>query len=208
RAHPEIEYAIGATRQAVLDHFIDTEGDQSMSQIKAALPNILPGTVEACVRREWEVGRLLRVSPGVYRLAPPEPAEPKPAPPPGRPEILSDEAWLAAMDEWFENRSSWDVLELGPFPNDPTNRIPQHVRVRFADRARKREERRKDREAAQARQAAADQELRDKLMGFPDTSGVAEGAAAGELSCVLVADAFPLAFDQCATMLGMTTARQ
>jgi hypothetical protein len=37
---------------------------------------------------------------------------------------------------------------------------------------------------------------------------VAEGAAAGELSSVLVADAFPLAFDQCATMLGTMTARQ
>src|SRR5262245_61752824 len=70
RALPEIEYAIGSTRQAILDHFLDTEGDQSMAQIKAALPNILPGTIEACVRSERQQGRLLRVSPGVYRLAP------------------------------------------------------------------------------------------------------------------------------------------
>jgi integrase len=32
RALPEIEHAVGATRQAVLDHFLDTEGDQSMAQ--------------------------------------------------------------------------------------------------------------------------------------------------------------------------------
>ena len=54
RALPEIEYAIGATRQAIFDHFLtltpDTDGDQSMAQIKAALPNILPGTIEACIR--------------------------------------------------------------------------------------------------------------------------------------------------------------
>jgi hypothetical protein len=82
----EIEYPIGATRQSILDHFIDTEGDQSMAQIKAALPNVLPGTVEACVRREWEAGRLLRVSSGVYRLAPPEPPERPSTPPPPTPD--------------------------------------------------------------------------------------------------------------------------
>ena len=152
RAHPEIEYAIGATRQAVLDHFIDTEGDQSMAQIKAALPNVLPGTVEACVRREWEAGRLLRVSPGVYRLAPPpKPAEPKQAPPPKQPEVLSDEEWLAAMDVWFEDRSSWDVQKLGPPPNEPGNWIPPSVRVRFADRVRKQDARRREREEADAK---------------------------------------------------------
>jgi len=75
RVLPEIEHAIGATRQAILDHFIDSEGDQSMSQIKATLPNVLPATVEACVRREWQQGRLLRISPGVYRLASPRPPE-------------------------------------------------------------------------------------------------------------------------------------
>src|SRR5437899_1861102 len=85
RAMPEIEYPVGPVRQAILDHFLDSDSpEQSMAQIKAALANVLPGTVEACVRREWEAGRLLRVSPGVYRLAPakppgpPEPPEPAP----------------------------------------------------------------------------------------------------------------------------------
>jgi hypothetical protein len=46
----EIEYPIGATRQAILDHFLDSDSpEQSMSQIKAGLPNVLPGTVEAAV---------------------------------------------------------------------------------------------------------------------------------------------------------------
>jgi hypothetical protein len=34
---PEIEYPIGSTRQAVLDHFLDSEGDQSVAQIIAEL---------------------------------------------------------------------------------------------------------------------------------------------------------------------------
>jgi hypothetical protein len=28
------------------------------------------------------------------------------------------------MDEWFADRSSWDVQKLGPPPNEPGNRIP------------------------------------------------------------------------------------
>src|SRR5262245_7391189 len=107
RALPEIEHAIGAPRQAVLDHLLATEGDHSMAQIKAALPNVLPGTVEACVRREWEAGRLVRVSPGFYRLAPAKPPEAKPAPTPepDPPGVLTEEEWLAAMDAWFTDRS-------------------------------------------------------------------------------------------------------
>jgi hypothetical protein len=117
RALPfEIAHAIGATRQAILDHFLDTEGDQSMAQIKAALPSVLPGTIEACVRRELLAGRLLKVSPGVYKLAPVSPPEAKPAPPPepGLSKELSDDGWLAAMDAWFVDRSTWDREKLGP----------------------------------------------------------------------------------------------
>src|SRR6266436_8916114 len=110
RAFPKIERAIGATRQAILDHFIDSEGDQSMSQIKAALPSVLPATVEACVRREWEAGRLLRISPGVYRLAPPKPPE-APKPPPPQPE--EEAMWFEALERWVVDRS-WDTEKLGP----------------------------------------------------------------------------------------------
>jgi hypothetical protein len=128
-ALPEIEHAIGATRQAVLDHFLDTEGDQSMAQIKAALSNVLPGTVEACVHREWQQGRLLRISPGVYRLAPARPVEPPKPPSPPPPPTPGDEAmWFEALERWAVDRS-WDT-ELGPPPDQPNN-IPADIKGAF-----------------------------------------------------------------------------
>jgi hypothetical protein len=170
RAMPEIEYPVGPVRQAVLDHFLDSDSpEQSMAQIKAGLSTVLPGTVEAAVRREWEQGRLLRVSPGVYRLAPPKPAEPaKPAPQPDPPAVrsdgMTDQDWLAALEAWVVDHASWDVEKLGPRPNEPGNRIPPDIRMRFTDRLRKRQERQRDREVADAKRAAADRELRDKLI--------------------------------------------
>jgi len=161
RVLPEIEHPVGPVRQAVLDHFLDTEGDQSMAMIKAALANVLPGTVEAAVRREWEQGRLLRVSPGVYRLAPARPSEPvKPAPPPPEDEAM----WYSALDAWALDSSSWPVEELGPPPGAPDRRIPFLVEARWADRQRKRQERRKEARAVAAKRAEADRELRDKLI--------------------------------------------
>jgi len=156
RALPEIEHAVGATRQAILDHFLDSDSpDQSMAQIKAALSNVLPGTVEACVRREWQQGRLQRVSPGVYRLAPAKPPPPLP----------EDEAmWFSALERWAVDPASWNVEEFGPTPDQVDNRIPSAVKMRFNDRIRKRHERRKETEAAAAKRAAADVELRDKLI--------------------------------------------
>jgi hypothetical protein len=92
----EIKHAVGATRQGILDHFLDldAETNQSMAQIKAALPHVLPGTVEAAVRREWECGRLLRVSPGVYRLVTASASEPvkAEAPPP-----VEEATWFEAL---------------------------------------------------------------------------------------------------------------
>jgi hypothetical protein len=170
RALPfEIEHAVGATRQAVLDHFLDSEGDQSMAQIKAALANMLPGTVEAAVRREYEAGRLLRVAPGTYRLAPPKPAElsnpaPSPEPEPVRGDEMTDEQWLDALERFFADPSSWNVEELGPGPTELTNRIPHAVKVRMNDRLRKKEERRRDAAVAAARRAEADAALRDQLL--------------------------------------------
>jgi hypothetical protein len=163
RVLPEIEHAIGATRQAILDHFIDSEGDQSMSQIKATLPNVLPATVEACVRREWQQGRLLRVSAGVYRLAPAKLPEAKPAPQP-LPTPTEEATWFAALDGWINDPETWDRERFGPRPNEPGRRIPAGVVAKGVDRNRKRLERQRDREAAQARQSAADRELRDRLI--------------------------------------------
>jgi hypothetical protein len=167
RALPfEIEHAVGATRQAVLDHFLDSEGDQSMAQIKAALANMLPGTVEAAVRREWQQGRLLRISPGTYRLAPPpKPPEPRKrpsTPPPPTPD--EETTWFVALEAWVVDRASWDVEKLGPPADARDHRIPPDIATRFADRLRKREERCRDREAALARQAEADAALHAKLI--------------------------------------------
>jgi hypothetical protein len=168
-ALPGIEYPIGPTRQAVLDHMVDSEGDQSMAQIKAGLANVLPGTVEVAVRREWEQGRLLRVAPSVYRMAPPKPPEaPKPAPPPEPEPVRSDghtnEEWFAALEAYLLDPESWDIEKWGPPLDQSNHRIPWDIAMRFSERLRKREERRRDREAAAARQAAADAELRDKLI--------------------------------------------
>src|SRR5262245_24945930 len=68
RALPEIEHAVGATRQRILDEFLDLEpgAELSMSQIKAALPGVPSGSVEAAVLREYRSGRILRTSPGHY----------------------------------------------------------------------------------------------------------------------------------------------
>src|SRR5260221_722905 len=108
----EIEYPIGSTRQRILDHFQDSEGDQSIAAILAAMP---PGTsrntLESGVRRELESGRLLRISPGVYRLAPRRPLG-QPAPPPEpEPDGLTDEQWLSALDAWLAD-GAWDVEAL------------------------------------------------------------------------------------------------
>jgi hypothetical protein len=168
RAALEIEYPIGSTRQAILDHFLDSDSpEQSMNQIKAGLPNVLPGTVEACVLREYRSGRLERVSAGVYRLAAKPPEQPKPAPQP-EPDKPDDE-WFAALEAWINDPETWDRERFGPRPDEPGRRIPAGVVAKGVDRNRKRAARRKEAEAAQARQAAADRELRDRL--FAATGG-------------------------------------
>jgi hypothetical protein len=163
---PEIAFANGSTSDLIVNHFIDSaeSGDQSMTQIKAALPHIAGNTIESAVRRLVERGRLIRVAPGVYRLGPETPAEPaKPAaPPPPRP--TEEATWFEALEHWAVDPSTWDVEELGPRPNEPDNKIPPDVRLRFADRRRKRQERERDREAALAKQAEADAALRAKLI--------------------------------------------
>src|SRR5258708_34147947 len=169
RPLPEIEYPIGATRQAVLDHFLDSEGDQTIAQIIAGVGNASRNTIETAVRREYEAGRLLRGAPGVYRLASPKPPEPsKPAPPPqpesGRSDGMTNQQWFDALESWLVDSSSWDVEALGPPLDQPGHKIPWDISMRFSERLRKRLERRKDAEAAAARRAAADAELRDQLI--------------------------------------------
>jgi hypothetical protein len=170
RTLPEIEFAIGPLRQAVLDALLDADEPLSVSRILAEMP---PGTSrnsgESAIKREFDAGRIMRTSPGHYALAPARPpGPPQPAPPPEPEPVRSDgmmsERWFAALESWLIDPSTWDLAQLGPPPDQPNHRIPADIAMRFSERLRKRIERQRDREAAAARQAAADAELRDKLI--------------------------------------------
>jgi hypothetical protein len=198
RVLPEIEHAIGATRQRILDEFLDADrAELSMSEIKALLPDVLPGTVEACVRREWQQGRLERTKPGTYRLAPPKAVE-SPKPPPLVDADKSEDEWFDALEAWAADPASWPVAALGPPPDDPASQVPLDIRTRFLDRVRKREARRRDAAAALARQAAADQQLRDQLLavtggnfvpgpGLDDVAPIKSAMQIVDLDTILIA---------------------
>ena len=165
RALPEIEHPIGPIRQAILDHLVDSEGPQTVAQIIAGLGNYSRSTVEVAVLRELRSGRIERIAPGTYRLAPAKPPEPPKRPSPPPPPTPEDEAtWFAAFDTWINDPETWDRERFGPRPNEPGRRIPAGVVAKGVDRNRKRLERQRDREAVQARQSAADRELRDRLL--------------------------------------------
>jgi hypothetical protein len=136
-ATPEVEHPIGPLRQALLDHLLDSEGPQTVAQILAGLGGTVSGnTCESVIRRAYVAGEVQRVAPGTYRLAPPKPAEsPKPAAP------------------------------LEPEPDRGDEKAEQErLEALERDRVRKRLERQRDREAALARQAEADQRLRNELL--------------------------------------------
>jgi hypothetical protein len=153
----------------VLDHLLDSvdAGPQSVADILAAMPpGTTRGTAETAIKREFDAGRIERVAPGTYVLAKPKPPDP-PKPPPTEPlrrDGHTDGEWLAALEAYLVDPASWDEKTFGPSPDAPFNRIPRDIAVRFIDRLRKRKEREREREAAAARKAAADAELRDKLI--------------------------------------------
>jgi len=155
---------LGPLRRAVLDHLVDTDEPRSVAQLLSAMPpGTTRGSAESAIKREFDAGRIERVAPGTYRLAPARPFEAKPpsASPPPPP---ADEAvWFSALERWVVDRASWNADELGPPPDQPNN-IPADIKVRFNDRLRKRQERRREAEAAAAKRTAADAELRDKLI--------------------------------------------
>ncbi len=182
RSLPPIGHPIGPLRQAILDHLLDSvdAGPQSVAQILAAMP---PGTsrnnCESAIKREFDAGRIERVSPGHYVLAPPKSPEPPRPPPTAAVKVLemaagfawpdalagmTEEEWFAALEAWHADPSTWDTDKLGSPPNQPSNRVPMGIMLRFKDRLRKREDRRKTAEEAAARQADADRELRDQLI--------------------------------------------
>jgi hypothetical protein len=155
---------LGVLRRAVLDALVDADEPLSVARIIAEMPpGTTRGSAESAIKREYDAGRLERVAPGVYRLAPAKPLDqPKPAPLP-EPDKSEDE-WFAAFESWVIDPESWDREVLGPRPNEPGRRIPADIVTRGVDRSRKRQARQRDREAAQARQAVADAELRAKLL--------------------------------------------
>jgi len=194
RVRPEIEHPVGPVRSAVIDCFLDSdETDLSMSQIKVALSNVLPGTVEAAVLRELRSGRIERIAPGSYRLAAPKPVQ-APKQPSASPPPTPDEAavWLSAVEAWFADPETWDRERLGPRPDEAGRRIPADIVARGVDRDRKRRERRRERDAAQARQAEADRQLRNTLLNACH-GNYAPGLVADDLAPIkVVLDLVPL----------------
>jgi hypothetical protein len=166
RAALEIEHPIGPVRQGVLDHLIDSDGPQTVAQIIAGLGNYARGTIEAAVLREYRSGRIERVAPGTYRLAPPKPPEPPKSskPPPPEPVVRSDghtdEEWLAWLGDWRPG-GKWEGP--GNPPGQPGCVVPPGAVAKHNDRVRKRLERQRERDATAARQGAADAELRARL---------------------------------------------
>jgi hypothetical protein len=160
-----IPESLGRVRRAILEGLVDGEGAMSVSQLHALMPVGTPrGTAEAAILRELRSGRIERIAPGTYVLAKPKPAKPaeQPKPPPVAPE---DEAtWFAALEAWINQPESWDRGKLGPRPDEAGRRIPADIVAKGVDRSRKRQERRWEAEAAAAKRAIADQELRTKLL--------------------------------------------
>jgi hypothetical protein len=123
---PELALPNGSTSQLVLDHMIDSaeSGDQSIAQIIAGLGGTVSrNTIESAVRRLHEAGRLLRVSPGTYRLAPERPPGPaKPASPPEPAPVraveeMTDAAWMDALEAYSSTPrlgTSWSSARRPP----------------------------------------------------------------------------------------------
>jgi len=68
----------------------------------------------------------------------------------------SNDEWIALIEAWQADPTTWNIEEDGPPPNDPSHRISLDVVGRFKDR--------QAREAAAAKQAAGDVELRNQLI--------------------------------------------
>ena len=157
---PEVESEDNRTaRQRVLDHLTDSEGEQSVEQILAGT-GLNRNACEQAIFRAKKAEQIIWVAPGVYALAPPKPSKPLPSSRNGH----SNEEWVARIEAWQVNPASWNVEEDGPPPNDPNHRIPLDVVGRFKDRQAREAKEREKREAAAARQAAADAELRNQLL--------------------------------------------
>jgi hypothetical protein len=111
-------------RQRVMDHFLDTEGPQSLQQIlegTALDPKLLGVTLVRAVK----AGLLERVETGVYAL-PPKPEPPAPPEPPRLHFGFTHVQWLHAMHAWRIDPSSWPE-NMGPRPGRMDCRAPFEV---------------------------------------------------------------------------------
>jgi hypothetical protein len=145
-----------SARERVIDHLTDSEGPQSVEQILAGT-GLNRNACEQAIFRAKKAEQIIWVAPGVYALAPPKPL-------PSSRNGHSNEEWVARIEAWQVNPASWNVEEDGPPPNDPNHRIPLDVVGRFKDRQAREAKEREKREAAAAKQAAADRQLRDQLL--------------------------------------------
>jgi hypothetical protein len=156
-AAPEVESEDKRTaREKVLDHLTDSEGPQTVSEIIAGTA-LSRNTCEQAIFRAVQAVQIERLSQGVYRLAPPKPLAPS------RNGHTNDE-WIALIEAWQANPTTWNVERDGPPPNDPNHRIPLDVVGRFKDRQAREAKEREKREGAAAKQTAADRELRNQLL--------------------------------------------
>ena len=147
-AEPEEAAPEKTARERILDFLEDTEGPQSVEQILAGT-GLNRNACEQAIFRAKKAEQIIWVAPGVYALAPPKPL-------PSSRNGHSNEEWVARIEAWQVNPAFWNVEQDGPPPNDPNHRIPLDVVGRFKDR--------QAREAAAAKQEAADAALRDQLI--------------------------------------------
>src|SRR5258707_6027243 len=154
-AEPETDDTRSA-RERVIDHLTDSEGPQSVEQILAGT-GLNRNACEQAIFRAKKAEQIIWVAPGVYALAPPKPL-------PSSRNGHSNEEWVARIEAWQVNPASWNIEEDGPPPNDPNHRIPLDVVGRVNDRRARWAKETEKRDAAAAKQAAADAALRDKLI--------------------------------------------
>jgi hypothetical protein len=96
-----------------------------------------PNTIDQALHRLIESGDVIRPARGTYALAPPKLKPPlPPAPTVGGREYAE---WLADLERWYSNPSTWDVATLGPRPGDPKNRVPVMVLMMYRRRLDARE---------------------------------------------------------------------
>ena len=94
----------------MLDHLVDSEGPQSVTEIIAGTA-LSRNAAEQAIFRTTQSGQIERVAPGTYRLAPPKP------PPPPRPEPPVPAVGGRAFEDWMTLMDAGTpILRLGTLP--------------------------------------------------------------------------------------------